>query len=474
MKATRPVPPRSLLVLAACALLVLAFAPAQYFARQQDDALYLIGARALTSGRFCVLTSPGCPALTSVDPGWSLLLTPLALFTDRPVFFQIFAALLLALAPAALWCWLRRRTGETVALLAAALFASSPLVLAQSGVVMSEIPFVLIFLACLIAAESGEPAWTGGLGAALLLVRTSGFGALPGLLLPFALRRRPAEIVRSFVPPALAAAGWWAWCWVHSGTIGKFNLLPSTYSAHDLLKPFSVAAANAPYYLAELGGSFLPPSWAASAAAPVLGGVLAAVAAYGTVRALRARRDEPAAWALIGGALLLAVWGWQYERYLIPLLPLLLWALASGLGRAAAPVLAVLLAAQLGAQTVPRLGRPGPWAEPALARTYAWLAARPRPALLSSTQPVRDGWWAGLPDVALPLAGDASGFAAALKAERVSYVLRADGQDYGLQADPRARLRLDVERAYSQLDDARYFTKVHDEPGERAAVYVPR
>src|SRR4051812_31355128 len=70
------IPRRPALVLAACALLVLAFAPAQYFARQQDDAMYLIGAKALTSGRFCLLTSPGCPPLTSIDPGWSLLLAP--------------------------------------------------------------------------------------------------------------------------------------------------------------------------------------------------------------------------------------------------------------------------------------------------------------------------------------------------------------------------------------------------------------
>ncbi|MFI5346105.1 MAG: phospholipid carrier-dependent glycosyltransferase [Elusimicrobiota bacterium] len=475
MNATRSaIPTRSVLVLAACALLVLAFAPAQYFARQQDDALYLIGARALTSGRFCILTSPGCPALTSIDPGWPMILAPLALFTDRPVFFQILSALLLALAPAAVWAWLRRRTDEITALLAAALFASCPLVLEQSGVVMSEIPFVLALVASLAASESGSPAWTGGLGAALLLVRTAGFGALPGLLLPFALRRRPAEIARSFVPPALAAAGWWIWCLLHTGSVGKFELLPSTYQAADLLKPFSVAASNLPFYLSEAGGCFLPPKWAASPAAPLLGAALAAAAAYGLFRAVRARRDDPAAWALIGSSLLLAVWGWQYERYLIPLIPLLLWALASGLGRAAKPALAVLLALQLGGQTLPRLSRPGVWSEPELSRTYAWLAGRPRPALLSSTQPVRDGWLSGLPDVALPVANDAAEFAAALKSSRVSLILRVDGQDYGLQSDPRAVLRLRVENAYRNLDDARYFRKIHEEPAERAAVYEPR
>jgi hypothetical protein len=475
LNATRSaIPPRSVLVLAACALLVLAFAPAQYFARQQDDALYLIGARALSSGRFCLLTTPGCPPLTAIDPGWPLMMAPLARITDRPGPFQALAALLLALAPAALWAWLRRRADETTALLAAALFASCPLVLEQSGVVMSEIPFVLVLLAALAASEAGRAAWTGGLGAALLLTRTSGFGALPGLLLPFARRRRPAEAAAAAVPPALAAAGWWAWCWTKTGSVGKFELLPSTYGAESWFKPLAVAAANARFYLSECGGCFLPPRLTDGVLAPVLGAALAAVAIVGLSRALRRRRDDPAAWALVGSLLLLAVWGWQYERYLIPLLPLLLWALASGLGRAAKPALAILLALQLGAQTLPRLGRPSAWAEPELARTYAWLAGRPRPALLASTQPVRDGWLSGMPNTALPAVERAEDFAAALKAERVSYILRVDGQDYGLQADPNAALRRKVERAYRDLDDARLFRKVHEEPSERAAVYEPR
>ena len=167
------------------------------------------------------------------------------------------------------------------------------------------------------------------------------------------------------------------------------------------------------------------------------------------------------------------MWGWQYERYLLPLLPLLLWALAAGLGRAAKPALAVLLVLQLGAQTLPRLGRPSPWSEPELARTYAWLASRPAPNLLSSTEPVRDGWLSGLPSIGLPTPARDEGFAAALKAEGVRYVLRADAQDYGLQGDASSALRLTVERLGRLLDDPRRFRKAHEEPAERAAVYEP-
>ncbi|MDE2492119.1 MAG: phospholipid carrier-dependent glycosyltransferase, partial [Elusimicrobia bacterium] len=150
------VPPRSVLVLTACALLVLAFAPAQYFGRQQDDLLYYLGAQALARGRYCLETSPGCPPLVMINPGWPLLLLPLARLTARTAAFRIFSALILAAAPAAVWAWLRRRTSEATALLGAVLFASSPIVLSQSGVAMSEAPYLLVCLAALSCAEEGR------------------------------------------------------------------------------------------------------------------------------------------------------------------------------------------------------------------------------------------------------------------------------------------------------------------------------
>lgn len=474
MNAPRPrLPPRSALVLAACALLVLAFAPAQYFGRQQDDVLYYLGARALASGRYCVLTAPGCPPLAMVNPAWPALLAPLALLGESPAPLQALSALLLALTPAVLWLWLRRRTDEATALLGAALFASCPLALAQAGVVMSEVPYTLLLLGGLLAADAGKAGAAGAASAALLMTRTAGLAAVPGLLAPFR-RRRPAALAAAVLPPVLAFAAWSAWSVRAAGAVGKFDLLPATYGGGRWFRSAAVAAANARWYAAGWGGCFLPARASDGPLPVLLGAALAAAAAAGVRRALRRRRDDPAAWALLGSAALLLVWGWQYERYLIPLLPLLVWALAEGLGRRARPALGALLALQLAFQVAPRLGRPSPWAAPELARTYAWLAARPRPALLTSAQPVRDGWLSGLPQTALPVAPDAAAFAAALKRMRVSLVLRADGQDYGLAADPQSSLRGSVESAFSALDDARLFRVVHAEPSERARVYEPR
>jgi hypothetical protein len=459
--------------LAACALLVLAFAPAQYFGRQQDDLLYFFGARALASGRYCLETSPGCPALAMINPGWPLLLAPLAFFTERPGLFQAFSALILAAAPIAVWFWLRRRFDEPTALLGAALVASSPLALAQAGVPMSEAPSLLVLLALLAAAEDRRPRAAGALGAALLMLRTAGISTLAAPLAPLARARRWRAAATAAAPPALAYALWAWWSWSRTRGVDKISLLADVYRGNAWLKPAAVAAANARFYLAAWGGCFLPPRLAYGTAAVAFGAGLAAVAAAGLARALRRRPDEPAAWALIGACLLHALWAWQYERYMIPLLPLLAWSLAVGFGRAAKPALAGLLALQLAAQTLPRLGKPSPYAEPELALSYAWLAARPRPALLASAEHVRDGYYAGLPNVALPDDARAEDFAAHLKSLRVAYVLRQDDLDVGLGADPSSGLRRALERAYSQLDDARLFRKVHEEPAERAAIYEP-
>ncbi|UPT75233.1 MAG: hypothetical protein M0D55_05890 [Elusimicrobiota bacterium] len=466
----RDVSLRSAAVLAACALLVLAFAPAQYFGRQQDDVLYLVGARALAMGRYCLLTDPACPPLTMINPLWPALLAPLSWITESVGLFQAASALLLALAPAGVWLWLRRRLGETEALLGAALFASSPLVLAQAGVVMSEIPYTLALLGLLLAADAGNALPAGLSAAALLLTRTAGIAALPAL----AFARKGKDRARAWLPPLLAFAGWSAYSYSRSRTVEKLDMLGLTYGDRAAAKLASVAASNAAYYARGVGACFLPPSLAEGPAALALGAALLLGAAWGGLSALRRRRDDPAALALAGSAALLAVWGWQYERYLLPLLPLLYWALASALGARAPRALAALLVLQLGFQVAPRIGRPSPWAEPELARTYAWLAARPAGSLLTSAHNVRDGWLSGLPSRPLPLVEDDAEFAAALKRAKITLIVRADGLDYGLLADPDAGPVRELARINRRLEDPRFFRKVHEEPSERATVYEPR
>jgi hypothetical protein len=458
-------PPLTAALLGAGSLLVLAFAPAQYLGRQQDDLMYFLAALALPTGRYELMTAVGHPPLTSTAPGWPLLMAPFGLVTQAPGIFQALAALILAAGPWVLWAWLKRRTDDKTALLAALIFASSPLALSQSGTLMPEAAYLLIFLAALMASENGRRGLAGGLGALLVLIRPAGLSALPSLAVEPALKRRWADVVRVLTPALIAVGLWSAWSLTRSGGVQEAGELTFAYGGG--MSPFQVARDNVRFFSASLGGSFLPPRHSDGIAAILLGTALLLAVARGLRRKLR----EPAAVALLGALAMHSLWTWQYERYLIPLLPVLLWALIEGLGAAAPRVLAALLAAQLGFQTLPRLGRPSPWAEPELSRTYAWLKSRPEPGALASALPVRDGWYAERPCLPFPNDADGTNFAAKLKAARARFILRQDGLDLGLSAGaPLSRL---LGRAYGHLDDTRRFRKVHEEPAERASIYEP-
>jgi hypothetical protein len=462
----------SRLLLAAASLLVLAFAPAQYLGRQQDDLIYLLAAQALPTGRYELWTAVGHPPLTSTAPGWPLLLAPLSLFTDSPGAFQAFAALVLAACPWAIWYWLKRRTTETNALLVALLFAASPLALSQSGVLMPEPPYLLVLLAILIATERGRKTAAGWLGALLVLVRPAGLSAVPALIAEPAFAGRWKDAARAALPALAAAALWSAWSLRVSGEVQEASELALAYGGGGH-SPLAIAFENAAFFCASFGGQFLPPRLADGPLAALLGLVLVAAAGFGAVLAVGKRKGDPAAWVLLGALGMHAFWTWRYERYLIPLLPFLLWALVESLGERAPRVLAALLAAQLGFQVLPRLGRPSPWGEPELSATYAWLRERSEPGALASAVPVRDGWHSRRPCVALPDEDSSAGFAKRLKEVRAAFIVRQDGLDFGLSEGKDAPVQKILDRAYGHLDDKRRFRLVHHEVGERARVYAP-
>lgn len=458
--------------LSAASLLILAFAPAQYFGRQQDEVLYLVAAEALASGRYCHLTMPGCPPLVAATPGWPLLLAPLAALTDRAGPFQLLAALLAAAAPWASWLWLRRRLEPGAALLGALLVATSPLLLSQSGAPMTEAPYLLVSLAFLACVENGRPGPAGALWLLASQLRPAGLSLAPALA-AWVHERKTRDLLLAAGPALAGAALWAAWSRAASGSVQETAELTSAYAGRLTRLP-AVALDNARELLAALGGSHLPPALASGPTALTLGVTIAVLAGLGARAALRRRPGDPGAAALLAAAAMHAVWPWHYERYLIPLLPLVWSAAGEGLGRRARPVLGALLAAQILFQVAPRVGRPGPWSEPELARTYAWLSAVPGPWLLASAVPLRDGWWTTRPAVSLPRAPDAAALAALLKKSRARFVLSQDGLDLALADAGRAPETAALAAAARQLEDPRYFTLAAQFPEERARIYEVR
>lgn len=405
---------------------MLAAAPAQYLGRQQDDLLYLISAQALAQGHYRLFTVAGAPPLTMITPGFPLLLLPVTLlFGERHAAHQAYAALALAALPWALWLWLRRRLDEETSALVAALAATSPIALSQAGTVMSEPFYALIMVALLLAVEKGRRS-AGWLWLLLTQVRPAGVSAAAAL--------KP----RWWWPAAGGALLWSAWSFWVSGEVQELQELRLSYAGQGWAFPFFVAWDNARFYAAAWGGCYTP--WLA---AP-LGAGLLALAAKGA--------RGPAGLMLAGAGLMHLAWAWQYERYLLPLLPWLLWGVAEALGRRAKPVLAAALLAQTGLHTWRWTLRPSPFAEPELRGAYDWLRTNTAPTdVIASALPVRDGYWSVRPASPLPDAETEAEFTRRLKKRGARWVLWQGKLDVGLSSARAAAIARRLERAQAHL-----------------------
>jgi hypothetical protein len=436
----------SLAALAAASAAILYAAPAQYLGRQQDDLLYIIGSQSLAHGSYRLFTCVGQPPMVAVVPGFSILLLPVTwLCGDSYGAYQAFCALVLAGLPWLLWWWLRQRLGELESVLVALLFATSPLVLCQSGTVMSEGSYTALAVLFLAAVETRRAPAAGALLLALTQLRLAGLSLLPAALSRLGRGKDRRAACWTLAPAALAALLWYAWSRCASRGAGEFHALELlvSYQGRHRIHFLAVALDNGRYYLTGWGASFLPPAW--SGGGWLAGAALAALALRG------ARR----------------VWPDQRARSAVLML--------AGAGGRAKALLGLLLALQLSFHT--RLWVVGVehWRRPELSRTYAWLTSHSGAAdAITSALNVRDGFLCARPSLALPDAQDPDGFAAALRRYRVSRVLWQDGLDVGLSLQSTAAVARKLERIRGFLADGRRFRLVHDEPEERARIYELR
>jgi len=462
--------------LAAASAAILCAAPAQYLGRQQDDLLYIIGSQSLAHGSYRLFTCIGQPPLTAVVPGFSILLLPVTwLCGARAGAYQAFCALALAGLPWLLWRWLRRRLDEPDSALVTLLFATSPLVLCQSGTVMSEGPYAILAVLLLAAIEAGRWPEAGALFLALTQVRLAGLSLLPAVLARPWQNRDWRAAGQSLLPAAAAAMAWYAWSRCVSWGAGEFHgiELRASYQGQGWLHPAAVAFDNARFYLTEWGGGFLPLRW--GGLAWLAGTGLSCLVLRGAWRLRRDAGSRPALLMLAGAALLHAFWPWQYDRYLIPLLPWLLWLLAAGIGTQARWLLGLLLALQLGLHSQRWLRGVEQWRRPELARTYAWLNSRAAAAdSLASALYVRDGFLALRPSTPLLDEDGPDRLAQTLRRRRVRFVLWQDDLDVGLSAPRGSAIARKLDRIRLQLQDDGRFGLVHEEPLERTRVYELR
>jgi len=317
-----------------------------------DSPRYLIYAQSLAdSGEYRAIDSPGAPLYTWRPPGLPLLLVPVLTFFP----YDVVAAKSVVLGLAALMLLLVYRvtagSGHPwAACLVAVVVATSPLFLTLSTEVLSEVPYTLGTLAALACLNRNRTAdgtlrriTAVGLAAALALtplIRTVGVSLVVALG-AWGISHRTRWRVLPAVSAGAAALGVLAWR--SHGAPGN-NYAGSLWDTLHQQGPLQVvvdALQRLTFYVGALPGVLFPglvvgqPFYAplipgSPVAVPALSGV--AMAATGLVvllglRGMWQQRSGAGTVAVLYVALYsgcLLIWPWRHERFLWPLVPVLL------------------------------------------------------------------------------------------------------------------------------------------------------
>lgn len=456
-------------------------APRGFLGAENDDALYVLAARALAEGHYRMWFLPGRPPFTDTTPGFPALMLPSAwLAPDNFLAHQLLAAFYLALAAAAVALWFRRRHFVLAAVVLGAAFAFNPLVLSRAGVVMPEAAFILAVLGVLaLLPGPGHKTGIALLGA--YLIRPAALPLWGAVWLSLALQKRRRDLWGAAVIPVAGFALWSLWARAGGG-VQETKELSLLAAALREGRGLELVLANLGQFAETWGRTLLPLPWATRPAAATLAGAgIAAIAARGIGQRLRANRADIVSWFLIASLAMHALWPWWYERYLVALLPFLLEAVAAGLPpafkarpRAAAVVAGILLGAAFLSQNIPlwRGGEAG--RAPTLKNTYAWIQTNSTPADgFASALYARDLLWTGRVFQPLGTAASSEDLAASLKKRRARFVLWERNVDFGLSRNDNALAR-GLAGTAAALNDTARFHPVYADAAERTTIYEVR
>ena len=366
-----------------------------------DDSFYVILARALASGEgYRYLNVPGHPAGTHFPPGYPALLALLSLvvpaFPASVVAFKAVNAIFLAAASVCVALLLRSRVGLGAAwsIGAGAVTAVSVPLLILGNLVLSELCFLAIALALLLALERlvDEPAPTWrvlALGAAIgvcALVRTHGIVLVPAALIALGARRRWRDAALLTAAAFVTLLPWQLWVARHGGTLPSPMLgMYDSYASWWVRGVRTLGVSMIPATIAKttsetstmLAVLFSPMRGAAAHTATLVALALLVAAACAA-----AWRRMPVTLLFLAGYLaIVIVWPFQTARFVWTVWPLLLALVAIG-GWAA-------------------LGRPA-WRAPlrlALAAAFVWVSVGYAAYELRG---IRGRWWSSIPRANTP------------------------------------------------------------------------
>jgi hypothetical protein len=314
-----------------------------HLGRFDDDAIYLVCAKSLAEGHgYRIESLPESPAETKFPPLFPALLA--AVWRLKPHFpdnVTLAAPLVWAGVPTlcllALPVFRRFGFSRNEAITLAALIAIHPVTTAFGSSVMSELLFTVLLFASLHLATRDSPdgRWAlaaGALGGAAYLTRTAAIPLLITVPLCDLFRRRFARAGSYAAGMAPAVAGWMAWCALNRIQTNDPTLIFHTQYLGQFLRDLhwpalpGIVATNAAG-LVSSAGRLLLFTVPESPVALYLCYVLGVFALSGTAQFLWKRRSAAPAIGLFAAAYVAMLLIWRCppnERYLLPLLPILI------------------------------------------------------------------------------------------------------------------------------------------------------
>ena len=343
-----------------------------------DNTAYLALARSLLDhGQYLELWEPGRPPHTQYPPGFPMILAVAWVLGLKS--WAALKAMMMVITTAAVgvsYLWMRERAEPAVALGLGLLLAVAPGLAAEGAWVLSDMPFWLVTVGGLLALERGRAGWAIGLAFAALLIRTAGLPLVLAVAAWLALRRRwkaAAGVlgalavigvlwsIRAPDPAVPYVSQFWYENWYRPelGRVGFVGLIErmvenaGRYSFQILMRTLTgssgtVAAAGGVAIVAAAVIGFVASAlrawdtWWGNAGDEDAEGEAAAEAKGGSARQDAEERTAAGGsqaqgaieiFALLyGGVVLLWPAQWASDRFLIPLVPVLLVYAAEGLG----------------------------------------------------------------------------------------------------------------------------------------------
>lgn len=302
-----------------------------------DAGHYMVLGESLRSGAgYRDLFLPGTPLHAKYPPGYPLLLAFLGWFGG----LQLFKLASLSLTAASVWLVFRLGCGRAttgVALVGAALFGITPVLLQFSHLVLSESLFAFLVLLSLVLSQKSGRWWTPVLVAACaFLTRTAGLPLLLAFAIGAALDRRGRRTAWTLAVAVFVVAAWLAWQRIVAPgqlTYIRQFLLVNPYDPGSGSIGFSgiwlrVATNLWTYASGQLPASFglpAPRSGGVPAGTALAGLLLASLAAAGWFRDVMRRVTPISLFTFLYLGLIL-LWPpvWSDRRFLLPVLPLLI------------------------------------------------------------------------------------------------------------------------------------------------------